>query len=819
MNIGQIEIKFTYEIHCTTIHNSTTMLKNYFKIAFRNLRRHGGYAALNIAGLTIGLTATFLIFLYVRFEKSYDDFHTKARRIYVLNCDEKTPNGVIHQGLTSAKMSIAAKAAFPEIEAVVREDFQFVLVRRGTVVFQEAHSAYADSGFFQVFDFPLLRGDSRTALKAPLSVVLSASTARKYFGDIDPMGKTLLIRDEGLAAKVTGIMKDMPENTELKADLLISQSTTRIFNPNEDKQWSTIGLFAYILLKPGVDAHALERKFPAFVEQQDGAEEKQLQMWFTLLLQPLRDVYLYSVGDAGGPAGGNPRNVLIFSLVGVFVLLIAGINFVNLTTARSTERAREVGIRKVAGAMRGQLTGQFLGESVLQALIAFVLAVVSCALLIPSFNELAGKPVSTGLFEHPADLFVFLGIAVAIGLSAGIYPALVLSGFRPVVVLKGRFATGTKGIMLRKSLVVFQFVLSITFIAATFIIRAQLTYLRNHPLGFENKQMLVLNTYGDEHKLTLKTEIGRLPGVLSTGLSSSTPGNGYLIYALSHLENKKNEFQTENLNLYLVDFDYMRQYKLSLVAGRNFSMAFGTDSTQAMIINETSAKDLGYKSPQDAIGRRFKSFDREGHIIGVMKDFNYYSLHDAISPLGMLIAPDNANLLSVHVNAAGLPATIAGIEKRWKEVVPYRPFSYYFEDEVFNQQYQDEDRFGKLFVDFSILAILISCLGLLGLASYSTLQRTKEIGIRKVLGASVAAIVRLLSGEFLQLVVLALVIAIPMCWVLMNRWLADYYYRIAFPWWLLGLAGALAVFIALLTISVQSMKAASANPVKSLKTE
>jgi putative ABC transport system permease protein len=798
------------------------MLKNYFKIAFRHLRRHGSYAVLNILGLTIGLTAAFLIFLYVRFERSYDDFHRKAGRIYLLTCDEKTPNGVIHQGLTSSPMSIAAKKAFPEIEAVVREDLQPVLVRRGAAVFQETNSAYADSGFFQVFDFPLLRGDARTALKAPLSVVLSASTAKKYFGDSDPLGQTLLIRDEGMAAKVTGVMKDMPENTELKADVLISKSTAKLFNPDEDKHWPDFGLYAYVLLKQNADAHALERKFPAFVEQQDGSEEKQMQMWFTLFLKPLRDVYLYAgdVGeDAGGPASGNPTNVKIFSIIGVFVLLIAGINFVNLTTARSTERAREVGIRKVAGAGRGQLTGQFLGESVLQASIAFVLAVVSCALLIPSFNALAGKPVSAGLFQHPADLLVFLGIAVGIGLLAGTYPALVLSGFRPVVVLKGRFATGSKGLLLRRSLVVFQFVISIAFIAATFVIRTQLSYLRNHPLGFENKQMLVLATYGDEHKLALKTEIGRLPGVLSTGLSSSTPGNGSLIYALSHLENKKGEFQTENLNLYLVDFDYMRQYKLSLVAGRNFSTAFATDSTQAMIINESAVKDLGYAHPQDAIGRRFNSYGRQGRIIGVMKDFNYYSLHYSISPLGMLISPQDAQLLSVHVNTTDLPATIAEISAAWKKLIPMRPFSYYFEDEIFNRQYQDEDRFGRLFLDFSVLAILISCLGLLGLASYSTLQRTREIGIRKVLGASVAGIVRLLSGEFLLLVGLALVIAVPLCWFFMNRWLADYYYHIAFPWWLLGSAGALAILVSLLTIGFQTIKAAMANPVSSLRSE
>jgi len=790
------------------------------KLLFRRLRRRGGYAVLNILGLTIGLTAAFLIFLYVRFERSYDAFHSKADRIYLLNGDEKTPTGVMRQGLTSAPVGVAMVHAFPEIETVVREQFQSMLVRHGAVVFQEEHSAYVDSAFFAVFDFPLLHGDRRTALSAPSSVVLSESMAKKYFGESDPMGQTLLIRDEGIAVRVTGVMKDMPENTELKADMLVSRSTTLLFDPEWDKHWGNIGLYTYVLLRPDVDAHALGKKFPALVEQQDGAEEKQMQMWFIFWLQPLREVYLYSGndGDAGGPAAGNPTNVAVFSIVGIFVLLIAGVNFVNLTTARSTERAREVGIRKVAGAGRGQLTGQFLGESVFQTMIAFVLAVASCALLIPAFNGLAGKPVSTGLFQHPADLLVFLGIAVAIGLAAGIYPALVLSGFRPVVVLKGRFATGSKGLVLRRSLVVFQFVISIAFIAATFIIQAQLSYLRHHPLGFENKQMLVLNTYGDEHKLMLKTEIGRLPGVLSTGLSSSTPGNGSLLYALSNLENKKGGLQTENLNVYLVDFDYMRQYKLSLVAGRNFSTAFATDSTQAMIINEAAAKDLGYASPQDAIGRRFNSFRREGRIIGVMKDFNYYSLHDAISPLGMLISPD-AQLLSVQVSTAGLPATIAGIEATWKKIMPIRPWSYYFEDEMFNRQYQDEDRFGGLFVDFSILAILISCLGLLGLASYSTLQRTREIGIRKVLGASVTGIVKLLSGEFLRLVALALLIAVPLCWFFMHRWLADYYYRITFPWWLFGLAGGLVIFIAFLTIGFQTVRAALANPVKSLKQE
>jgi len=458
------------------------MSKNYLLTAFRHLLRHRVFSLLNIIGLTIGLAAAYLIFLYVRFERSYDNFHSKAARIYRLCCDEKTPTGVIHQGFTSAPMSIAAARAFPEIEAVVREDFQLLLVRRGALVFQEEHAAYVDSGFFEVFDFPLLKGDPLTALKAPLSVVLSESAVRKYFGKSDPMGQTLLIRDEGMAAKVTGIMKDMPENTELKADMLLSKSTTRLFRADEDKQWSYFGLWAYVLLKPNVDPQALEKKF-------------------------------------------------------------------------------------------------------------------------------------------------------------------------------------------------------------------------------------------------------------------------------------------------------------------------------------------------QAIGRQFNSYGREGRIIGVMKDFNYYSLHYAISPLGMLIAPLDANLLSVQVSTAGLPGTMAAIRGVWKKILPDRPFSYYFEDEFFNRQYENDDRFGRLFFDFSMFAILISCLGLLGLASYSTLQKTKEIGIRKVLGASVAGIIRLLSGEFLSLVMLALAIAIPLVWLIMSRWLADYAYRISFPWWTAAAAGGLAMMIALLAIGFHTFRAALQNPAESLKTE
>jgi putative ABC transport system permease protein len=371
---------------------------------------------------------------------------------------------------------------------------------------------------------------------------------------------------------------------------------------------------------------------------------------------------------------------------------------------------------------------------------------------------------------------------------------------------------------LRRALVVFQFMISIAFIVATGIIETQVSFLRNHPLGFDNRQMLALPVAGNGRKMELKTAIGRMPGVLSTSLSSSTPGSD-LLYALSHLENKKGELETGNLNLYLVDYDFIRQHRIPLIAGRDFSTAFATDSTKALVVNELTVKQLGYANAREAIGRRFNLFGREGWIIGVVKDFNYWSLKYANAPMGMLIDPDDTKFLMVRVNTADLPATMGAIEKVWKGMLPGQPWSYSFEDEVFNRNYKDDERFGRLFLIFSVLAILISCLGLLGLASYATLQRTREIGIRKVLGASVAGIVGLLSSEFLKLVVLALVIAGPLCWFFMNRWLADYAYRIVFPWWLLAAGGGLAIFIAFLTIGFQTVKAALANPVKALKTE
>ncbi|HEV3326198.1 MAG TPA: FtsX-like permease family protein [Puia sp.] len=793
------------------------MLKNYLRVAFRNLWRHKGFSLLNILGLTIGMSACFLIFLYVKFEPSYDDFHSKGDRIYRIVTDIVNPSETLHFSDAAPAMPVAAKRDFPEIEKQVRFDPGGMLVRRGDVKIQEPNMAFADSTFFEIFDFPLLKGDPVTALREPFSVVLSETAAKKYFGTADPMGQHLLLTDQGNPGTVTGVMKDMPENSELKEDMLVAMYSGPA-DSNRDKNWGGFGPFSYFLLKPNSNAHALEKKFPAFLENHIGKFMKENNQTYTYILEPLKDVYLKST--RGGTASGSMTNVYVFSIVGVFILLIAGINFVNLTTARSTERAREVGIRKVIGAERRQLTGQFLGESVILCLLAFVLSVGLCTVLLSSFNFLAGKTISTGIFNHPGYILTLLAIGVGIGVLAGIYPALVLSAFQPIVVLKGRFATGSRGMLLRKGLVISQFTISIGLIVATLLVGFQLNYMRHQELGFSKEQELVLDTQGDNHRDALKEDIRRLPGVISVAMSSNTPGSGKM-NAYSIIQNQKGEMQVCSPDLFFVDFDYIPQYQLKLEAGRAFSRVFGTDTTQAMILNEAGVRMLGYHSPQDALGRDFSQWGRKGKIIGVVKDFHYESLQQVIRPLSLRIEPGGCDQISVKVRTTNLKGTIASIEKTWHTVIPYRPFSYFFVDEMFDRQYRAEDRFGKLFLYFAVLAIFISCLGLSGLASYSTIQRTKEIGVRKVLGASVGGIVGLLSKDFLLLVGIAFVVATTASYFLMKRWLDGFYYRINInsAWWIFILAGVGALGIALLTISFQAVKAALANPVHSLRTE
>jgi putative ABC transport system permease protein len=795
------------------------MLRNYLTIALRNLWKRRAFSLINICGLSVGMTACFLISLYVRFELSYDRFHRHADRIYRVVCDIKTPTETIRADGPSWPVLPNLINEFPEVESAVRTVESSLLLRKGDIKFQEEHALFADPAFFQIFDFRLVKGDPKTVLKDPFSLVLSESAAKKYFGNTDPIGQTILLAQKAWPVKVTGLMADLPENSQIKADIIVSMSTETL-NLNrgleEEWEWSSYHPICYILVRPNTNAWAMEKRFPAFMDKVEGAEMKKNQQYSSLSLEPLKDVYLKSMRNGNKTA--NSKNVYLFAIIAAIVILIACINFVNLTTARAAERAKEVGIRKVVGAIQFQLARQFTGESILLSLIAFSLSIVFISLLIPEFNQSSGKMISHGIFEYPQYIFFLFLAALGIGIIAGFYPALVLSSFKPSTVLKGRFASSGQGNMLRKALVLVQFSFSIGFIIAVIVVHNQLSYMRNQDLGFNKDELMIINTEGDPAKLTFQQSLKGIPGVISTSLASSVPGSE--TYAIDcEIENNRGDLQVANLDSYFVDWDYIDQYQIHMIAGRAFSRQYLTDSTDAMILNETAVKMFGYPNPQAVIGRRFKQIGREGKIIGVIKDFHYRSLQQEINPLAIRIEPDGCFLVSVKVATRNLAITLSAIQDKWKTIIPHRPLLYYFLDEHFDTQYRSDERFGKLFLYFTILAIFISCLGLFGLASYSIIQRTREIAVRKVMGASVENIVRLLSRDFIQLVCVSFLVAAPLAWWTMHRWLTDFAYRTSIGWWDLLEAGIVAAIIALGTISYQAIKAAIANPVKSLKIE
>ncbi|GAA0532902.1 ABC transporter permease [Chitinophaga japonensis] len=796
------------------------MFRNYLKIAWRNIVKHRFYSAINIFGLTVGMTCCFLIFMFVRFELSYDTFHRKADQIYRVSTDVKTPTELIRAAITSAPMGPAMKADFPEVLNMVRVNAASWLIQQGDNKYQEDKVLLADSSFFDVFSFRLLKGNAASALRAPFSIVLTERAAHKYFGDADPMGKSLLIEGE-YSATVTGIMKDVPANSQLDFDMLASMSTlTKALQPGIDEQWGNFGMGTYVVLPPGADPMQLERKLPAFMESHIGDMMKRGSMYYTLRLEKLTDVYLHSTREA--PVKGNLSNIYIFAVVAAFILFIAIFNFVNLATAKATERAKEVGVRKSIGAFTSQLTLQFLCETILLSLLAFVLSLVCCQLLLPAFNALVGKEIRTYVFDRAGDLYYFFGTAVAVGLLAGAYPALILAAYKPALVLKGAFGRSDKGLSLRKCLVAIQFVTAIILIAGVTIVYRQLAYMHQQPLGFKKEQMLVMDFTGVRNLQTswpdMKQRIARLPGVERASFSSSVPGEGQSS-AYTLIENKAGDMQPSNINLYSVDYDFIQQYQVKVIAGRAFSPAFASDSTAALLVNEAVVSSLGYAQPQDIIGKRYSQWGREGRIVGVVRNFNYRSLRAEVEPLTLRLEPRDFDVLSLNVSTAGIPATLSALEQAFTQLAPERRFSYYFLDEAFDRQYRTDYRFGRLILLAAILAIIIASLGLLGLISYIVTQRTKEIGIRKVLGASVINLLLLLSRDFLKLVMIAMLIATPVAWYVMHRWLQDFAYRIHIEWWMFLLAGLGAVVVAMVTVGLQSVKAALVNPVKSLRTE
>ncbi|MGH7495371.1 MAG: ABC transporter permease [bacterium] len=798
------------------------MLKNYLKIAVRSLFKYRAYSLINVTGLAVGVSACMLILLYVQNELSYDRYHLKADQIYRLITKVQTESETNEQANSSAAMGPALRDEFPEVIDVVRFMPAEMLVRYGSHQYQEENAFYADSSVFAVFSYALIEGDPRTALKEPLSIVLTEKAARKYFGAARALGQTLII-DNQSAFKVTGILAEVPRHSHFTFDMLISFSTGERLYPHR-MGWFSFAHYTYLLLPKNFKTSVLEAKFPDFLDRHIGQQLQQYGMNYVLSLQPLRQIYLRSNRIAEIGTVGSMSRLHIFSVIALFVLLIACVNFMNLVTARSAKRAKEVGVRKAIGAQRAQLVRQFLGEAILLSFISLLFALGLCEALLPAFNALSGKELSLHPAQNPSFVILLLGLALFVGLLAGSYPALLLSRFQPVVVLKGTFGFTKLGVRLRRGLVVFQFAISVVLIIGAIVVYSQLEFLRKQNLGFSEELMLVMDFYGDENvkqKLeTIKRELLAHPGVVNGSYSSAVPGTGMTTWH-TVVELEQGKTRESNLQALLVDYDFFKNYGIELLAGRPFSKEFVTDEQEAFIINEAAVAHLGWASPEMAIGRMIRQIGarKQGRIIGVVKDFHYESLHHQVAPLSIHIIPARFSYLSLRLKTADMARTTAMLKQSWERLIPDRPFEYFFLDENFDRQYRAEEQFGRVFGVFAVLAILIASLGLYGLASFTAEQRFKEIGIRKVLGASAVGIVGLLSKEYCTLVALANIIAWPIAYYSMRKWLQDFAYRLDLSWWLFVLAGGLALAIALISVSTQALKAAFANPVEALRYE
>jgi putative ABC transport system permease protein len=808
------------------------MFKNYFKTAFRTLKKNKGFTIINVLGLALGLCVCMLIVFYVIDEVGYDTYNTKADRIYRVNNDIKFGGKTSQYAVSPAPLAQTFRSDFPEVEQTVRFRGRggFKVKKDGQNV-QEDRMVYVDPSVFDVFTLPMIQGDPKTALNEPKNVVINETTALKYFNATNVIGKTLTFNDT-ILYKVAGVIKDIPKQSHFNFDFLLAMNG---LDESKENAWLSNNFTTYILLKSGASPQALESKFAPFVEKYIGG---QLQAathmsfrdfekdgnYFKLNLIALRDIHLRSnVQDELG-ANGNIQYVYIFSAVALFILLIACVNFMNLSTARSSNRAREVGVRKVLGSPRSSLIAQFLSESVLVTFASTVIAVIGAWLLLPVFNQMADKQLAFTTQTFIWLLPVLLLIVVVIGCLAGSYPAFFLSAFQPIDVLKGKLSTGFKGGKLRSFLVVFQFSISIFLIIGTLVIYHQLKYIQNKDLGYSREQVLIVNnTYVlDKQAKVFKEEIKRLPGVKNATLTGFTPTGGW--------RNNTSLFESPTLDtkhavstaIWDIDEDYISTLGMKIKYGRNFSAEMKTDSS-AVILNESAVKVLGYKDalnkelylPMDNMAKNLKKL----HVIGVVKDFNFSSLRDNISSL-VFVMNQNTGALSIRVNPANATTVLAQVKDKWHSLSPNQQFTYSFMDEDFENTYRTEQRMGTISIAFTSMAIIIACLGLFGLAAYAAEQRTKEIGIRKVLGANVGIIVGMLSKDFIKLVIVSIVIASPLAWFSMQHWfLSGFAYRDSIKWWIVAVAGGGALAIAFVTISLQSVKAALANPVTSLKNE
>ncbi|MFH1194902.1 MAG: ABC transporter permease [bacterium] len=807
------------------------MIRNYFKIAIRNLLKHKVYSSINIIGLAIGIACTLLIMMWVMDELSYDRFNENAKNIYRVNTFLRLGGKEEDWPLSSDMMGAALKADYPQVKDFTRvySFNSYKLIRSGNDFQKESGCFYGDSTFFRIFTFPAIAGNTQTALNEPNSVVITETIAKKYFGRTNVVGETIETNDNNSTIfKITAVIKDIPSNSHIKFDYLFSMSSLGYDWGN----YLSSNFFTYLLLKDGTDYKEFEKNLEEYIVKYSWPYAKTLMPVKNIeqfrkagnryehSLTPLTDIHLYSNRTTELSTNGSIQYVYIFSAIALFILLIACINFMNLTTARSANRAREVGIRKVLGTERKKLISQFLSESVMLAFLSMIFAIVLMYLLIPLFNSVSGKNFVFADAFSPLFLVLFILLPILVGLLAGSYPAIYLSGFLPVHVLKGKLTSGNKGGTFRSGLVVFQFSASIILIVATLIIYLQLNYMQNKNLGFNKDQVIVVDdAYALKDNVeAYKNEMLNVPGVTNATITNFLPIPSNRNNSTFFKDATYNPESGFNMQRWQIDYDYLDFMGMEIIMGRNFSKDFGTD-TSAIIINEEVVKQLGYKNP---IGQRLYTIDGTGkvnlHIIGVVKNFHFESLKQQIGPLCLLLQRNNGSC-SFKVKAASIPAVMKQAENKWKEMAPGMPFSYRFMDDSFNERYKSERDIGLIALASAVLAIFVACLGLFGLSTFLAQQKTKEIGIRKTLGASVSAILFLLSKEFLKWLVIANLIAAPIAYFLIQKWLEDFAYRIDVSWMIFVFAAGISLVIAMITVAFQSVKAALANPVDSLKYE
>jgi len=816
------------------------MIKNYLKIAWRNLMKNKVFSLINIVGLSTGLACCMLISLYILNETSYDRYQKNADNIYQVGTEFRGVGDIKKLPNTPAAMGEIMKSVFPEIQQTTRlvrlfgEDktlLQYTPPNNAVKSFYETKGYLADSTFFRMFTYNFIAGDPSTALSNPNSVVLSEEIAKKIFGNQPALHKIIHISSSTNGDhdfEVTGVFKPINKPSHIDGRFFLStmggdvaqmikNAGTNLANNNM--------YYTYLLLAPGADPKKLEAQFPAFIDKYAGKELKAVGFQKVQYLVSLKDIHLHSGSDADVTPSGSVTYLYILASIALFTLLIACINFMNLATARSSKRSSEVGIRKVLGAEKKLLITQFLGESVMMSLIAFVFAILFTELLIPAFNSVSGKNLSLN-FSNITIVVAFLLLSILTGLLAGSYPAFYLSSFKPAKVLKGKFSNSLAAVSLRKGLVIFQFVISVVLIVASVVISQQMAYLRSADLGFEQERQIVIPLRSANAKKiysSFRDELLKQSTISNVGASAFYPGITNYSDIILYKQGESMQ-QGKDVRMNYVDTRFLQTLHITPVAGRLFSDDFRSDTSKAIILNEKAIKELGFASTQESIGKKL-FFDFQGKnydfdIVGVVKDFHYEDLHLPITPYAFQLSlQPQYNYMIVHAKAGDINNILASVKNSWHNLNPSEPFEYNFLDEDFQKNYDAENRLSAIVGYFTAIAILISCLGLLGLAIFSAEQRTKEIGVRKVLGASVSSIVALLSKDFLKLVAFAVLIASPLAWFAMNKWLQSFAYRIHINWTVFAITALAALLIALITISFQAIKAAIANPVKSLRSE